>query len=177
MNKQTGKTVSSGILLFCVFVMLITLLLATGCTVKETEEESTIVKTVSVDDGDYEPAFPLGISKVDLMSDGTVIIHSYAAVAEKVGKIYTVFDDCRDIFCYNYGNGGYRVILAIKRDGTISAISGQTLIERRRLRLKHNLGSFTDVKTIEQYLDDSAFGILVKFKDGSEKFLDEYLNF
>lgn len=177
MKKTIKKIITSRILLFFMFVVITIPLLATGCTIKETEEEVSVIKTVSVDDGDYEPAFPLGISKVDLMSDGTVIIHNYAAVAEKLGETYVVFDDCRDVFCYNYGNGGYRVILAIRNDDTISAISGKSLIEHRNLRLENNIGNFTDVETIEQHLDVSAFGILVKFKNGSEKFLDEYLTF
>ncbi|NLY87629.1 MAG: hypothetical protein GX083_03670 [Clostridiales bacterium] len=177
MKEHNNKILSVPIHLFLLLIILTTGFLAYGCTVKQTDEEASVVKTVSVDEGDYEPALPLGITSVDLMSDGTVVINNYGALAEKLGTTHVAFDNSKDIFCCNYGNGGYRVILVIKSDNTISAISGQSLIEHRRYRVKNNLGDFKDVDTIEQFQDEYASGILVKLQDGSTEFLDDFLTF
>ncbi len=177
MKEQNRRSTSQTAIFFLLVVMLATSCFASSCTMKKIDDKATVEKTLLIDEGDYEPALPLAIKRAELMSDGTVVIYNRGALAEKLGETYVAFDDCKEIFCPTYGNAGYRVLLGIKNDGTISAVSGKSLIEKKRFRLKNNLGDFKDVKTIEQHKDDSGSGIIVRFKDGSKKFLDEYLTF
>ncbi len=116
---------------------------------------------------------PLGIDTVKLMSSGKVI---FVPNDRSIGMgDLTVANDVRDIYIFTFGNGGYRSILFVKNDNTVSAVNASSLIENKRIEVLDNLGGYTNVEYLESQADDYASSINVVLDNGEKHSLDEYL--
>lgn len=116
---------------------------------------------------------PLGIDTVKLMSSGKVI---FVPNDRSIGMgDLTVANDVRDIYIFTFGNGGYRSILFVKNDNTVSAVNASSLIENKRIEVLDNLGGYTNVEYLESQEDDYASSINVVLDNGEKYSLDEYL--
>ncbi len=147
----------------------------TGCTITgnnkpQNIKQDTIKEEIQDIDKDLKYDLPLGIDSVKLMKSGKLIIvpnnkalaENEQVVAENVNKVYL----------FTFGNGGYRTIIFIKNDKTVSSINASSLIENKKIVIDNNLGNLTDVESIKQ---DDDFLIYAVLSNKEEKMLDGYI--
>ena len=168
----------------------------TACGEKEEETEEAVmtqeveegpVVISSADDIDADELdIPLQISSITLFEDGSLLLVPNEDLRknemkdnedeeglypfEKSGKV-------KDFYVVYYGNAGYRTILALLEDGTISAINGRALVEDHIIAVMNNVTGRDDFVSVENVVDESGVGIIGKTEDGEDIVLDYSLNF
>ena len=143
-----------------------------------------VVKTIEGVDEDLGPHMPLQIDSIILYDDGSVAVIPLEdlkknEIKDDADAVYPFEEsgEVSDIYVMDYGNAGYRTIVALLKDGTISAVNGRALVEDHIFAVMDNVGNregFTDVKNVQE---EDAFGIIGISEDGSEVILDYSLNF
>ena len=202
---MTQKKRSLGLL--AILLMLTLTVMLAGCKAKTAEEpaaeevpeqeevaeeEEPAVEVVKViDEIDTEDMVepPLQIESITLFEDGSLRIvpledllknaESNNEVVE--GAIYP-FEDrgkVKDVFLVRFGNGGFRTIICLMDDGSLSALSGKELINDHITVVWDNLtGRDTYVSVEERPSEDGeAYGVVGITEDGEEIDLDFSLDF
>ena len=202
---MTQKKRSLGLLM--IFLMLTLTVMLAGCKAKTAEEpaaeevpeqeevaeeEEPAVEVVKViDEIDTEDMVepPLQIESITLFEDGSLRIvpledllknaESNNEVVE--GAIYPFEDSgkVKDVFLVRFGNGGFRTIICLMDDGSLSALSGKELINDHITVVWDNLtGRDTYVSVEERPSEDGeAYGVVGITEDGEEIDLDFSLDF
>lgn len=187
-------------LLISVIMMLTLVMGLTSCGSKTEEPEEQTAGTeataeegpaavTSITDIDTEGMsdLPLQIESVTLYEDGSVRLvplDDLKKTAEdndelKDGAMYPFADagKARAIYLVRFGNEGYRTVIALMEDGTLSAMSGAELIKDHIAVVMPNLtGRDTYVSVEQKELEDGA-GVVGITEDGEEIELDFSLNF
>lgn len=149
---------------------------ATNEAMTDTQANSGVVKKeISDVDENTEPYLELGIDEIKLMEDGTLMLEADGALEDAVGEDVTIANDVADVFVVPFGNGGFRSVIFIREDGSVSALSAEALINNHSIEVMDNLGGLTDVKTIEGMQDVDAFGVNAVLNSGDTVMLDPYL--
>lgn len=157
------------------------------------DSEPAVTDTVgvvdSLDEIDTEDMMdvPLQIESITLFEDGKLRIVPTDDLLKNAetnnevtdGAAYP-FDDSGKVekfYLVRYGNGGYRTIICLMDDGTLSALSAKELIEDHIFIVMDNVtgrDTYVDVKQMEY---DDAFGVVGVTEDGEEIELDFSLDF
>ena len=166
-----------------IIIPLLIVILLTGCNIANntpnkpkkpvTQKTDTVKKEIKDIDKDLKYNLPLGLDSVKLMKSGKVIVtinNNAIGTGEQ-----TVATDVKDIYMFTFGNGGYRSILFIKNDGTVSSISASGLIENKKIEILDKLGGYTNVVSIEQDNDQESMLINAVLKNGEKYMLDGYI--
>lgn len=154
----------------------------------KTETETvTVVKTIDGIDTEGMHDEPLQLESITLYDDGTVKVVPLDKVKEIAetndeltdGAAYPFKDigEVKDIYLVRFGNGGYRTLIALMDDGTLSALSAKDLIEEHILVVMPNLTGRDTYVSVEQREDEDAFGVVGITKDDEEIELDFALDF
>lgn len=163
-------------LLTIITLLLISSLLV-GCinnsTKKANNNVDTIKKEIKNIDENLKYELPLGIDSIKLMKSGKVILVTSNDTISK--EETTISLNVKDIYIFTFGNGGYRSVLLLKNDGTVSALNSSTLIENKQIEIIDNLGNLTNVTYIKQEKDMESRLIYAVLENGKEEMLDEYL--
>lgn len=151
----------------------------------ESEEDTVeVVKTIEGIDEDLGPREPLMIDSITLFDDGKIAI-----VPTDELKKNEIKDDAeavfpfeesgkaKDVWVVDYGNGGYRTIIALMKDGSISAVNGRALVEDHIFAVMDNVANRDTFTDIENRTDEDASSIIGITEDGEEVILDYSLNF
>ena len=162
----------------------------------QTEEETAaeeqadmpeILKTLTPDsEEEIGKNIPMQIDSITLYEDGSVAI-----VPTDDLKKNEIKDDAEAVYPFEesgavddvcvvvYGNGGYRTILALMHDGSISAVNGRALIEDHIFAVMDNVANRDNFVGIENIVDEDegAASIVGITEDGDEVILDYSLNF
>lgn len=158
---------------------------------EETAEEPVMEVVKSIDEIDTEDMndLPLQIESITLFEDGTLrivptedLLKNAETNKELVdGAIYPFEDSgkVKDVFLVRFGNGGYRTIICLMDDGSLSAMSAKELIEDHITVIWDNLtGRDTYVSVEERPSEDGdAFGVVGITEEGEEIDLDFSLDF
>lgn len=204
-KNAAGKIVFRRFL--AVFLVLALMLCVTGCkgsgedngssdtgSAAETEENAEknepeeepleVIKTIEGVDEDLGPRLPLMIDSITLYEDGSVAIIPTEDLKKNEIKDDSVavfpFKESgkvKDIYVVDYGNGGYRTILALMKDGSISAVNGRALVEDHIFAVMDNVANRDNFTSIENVKEEDAFSIIGITDDGEEVILDYSLNF
>lgn len=161
----------------------------------EEEQQTEAVETVNdnvvksfdeIDTEDMED-LPLQIESVTLFDDGSVRIvptDDLLKIAEtnnevKDGAIYPFADSgkVKDMYLVRFGNGGYRTIICLMDDGSLSALSAKELIEDRIAVVMDNVSGRDNYVSVKQEEYEDSFGVLGITEDDEEVELDFSLNF
>ena len=151
---------------------------------EEVEEGPEAVKTI--DELDTEGDIPMQIESITLYEDGTVLLVPTDDLRKNEMKdnedgegIYPFADSgkVKDIYVLYYGNAGFRTVLALLDDGTLSAVNGKALIEDHIIAVMNTVAGRDDFVSVENVVDESAYGIIGHTKDGDDIVLDYSLNF
>ena len=164
-------------------ILLIIIILFTGCTVninknqeiknKSNKNTDTIIKEINDVDKNLQYELPLGIDSVKLMSSGKAIL--ITSNSNIPNEEVTVSLNVKDIYILPFGNGGYRSIIFLKNDGTVSIVNASALIENKKIEVLDNIGGYTNVVSIEQEKDSSGSLINVVLESGEKYLLDGYI--
>ena len=100
---------------------------------------------------------------------------------DKTDAIYPFdeFGKVKDIYLVRFGNGGYRTVIALMEDGTLSALSAKELIEDHIAVVMPNVSGRDNYVSVEEIKDEDeeSFRVIGKTDDGEEIELDFSLNF
>ena len=158
---------------------------------QETPPEPVVeaVKVIDEIDTVDANALPLQIESIMLFEDGTLrivptddLLKNAETNNELVdGAIYPFEDSgkVKDVFLVRFGNGGYRTIICLMDDGSLSAMSAKELINDHITVIWDNLtGRDTYVSVEERPAEDEdSYGVVGITEDGEEIDLDFSLDF
>jgi predicted small lipoprotein YifL len=193
--------------LFSVLLILMLAMMLAACGAKASEEpaaeeevpeqeevvEEPVVEVVKaideVDNTEDVHVLPLQIESITLFEDGTLrivptddLLKNAETNNELVdGAIYPFEDSgkVKDVFIVRFGNGGYRTIICLMDDGSLSAMSANELINDHITVIWDNLtGRDTYVSVEERPSEDGdSYGVVGITEDGEEIDLDFSLDF
>jgi hypothetical protein len=189
--------------LISVLLMLVLAMSLTACgdkksgepaaadTSEETVEEPVVEASKVIDEIDTEDMhdLPLQIESIALFEDGTLrivpvddLLKNAETNNELVDGAIFPFEDSgkvKDVFLVRFGNGGYRTIICLMDDGSLSALSANELINDHITVVWDNLtGRDTYVSVKEQLSEDeSGYKVVGVTEDGEEIDLDFSLDF
>ena len=157
---------------------------------EETEEPAVeVVKVIDEIDTEDMPDIPLQIESITLFEDGSLRIVPVDDLLKNAetnnevvdGAIYPFEDSgkVKDVFLVRFGNGGYRTIICLMDDGSLSALSANELITDHITVVWDNLTGRDTYVSVEDRLseDEDAFGVYGITEDGEEISLDFSLDF
>ncbi len=160
----------------------------------ETEEEQP-AETETVEVVDYleeidtedTQDIPLQIESITLFEDGTLKIVPTGDLLKNAetnnevvdGGVYPFGDSgkVKSFYLVRYGNGGYRTLICLMDDGTLSALSANELIGDRIFIVMDNLTGRDNYVSVKEVSYDDAFGVVGVTEDGEEIDLDFSLDF
>lgn len=93
----------------------------------------------------------LGISKLKVDNKGNVILSlTDETLISKYGQEYKILSNVLTAGIYSVGNGGFRKIVFIREDGTLSAIDGLDVYENHRIDIIDNYGDVKNIVSVVQ---------------------------
>ena len=147
-------------------------------------ETRAVVKTIEGVDEDLGSRLPLMIDSITLYDDGTVAVIPLDELRKNEIKgdeeaVYPFEEsgEVSDIYVVDYGNGGYRTIIALMKDGTVSAVNGRALVEDHIFAVLDTVGGRDDFTSIETETEEDGTTITAITEDGESVVLDYSLNF
>jgi hypothetical protein len=156
---------------------------------EEAEPEVEAVKVIEEIDTEDMVEVPLQIESITLFEDGSLRIVPTEDLLKNAetnnevvdGAIYPFADSgkVKDVYLVRWGNGGYRTIICLMKDGSLSALSANELIKDHITVVWDNLtGRDTYVSVEERPSDeDDGYGVVGITEDGEEIDLDFSLDF
>jgi hypothetical protein len=154
---------------------------------EEAEPEVEAVKVIEEIDTEDMVEVPLQIESITLFEDGSLRIVPTEDLLKNAetnnevvdGAIYPFADSgkVKDIYVVHYGNGGFRTILALIDDGTISAVNGNALINDHIIAVMNNLAGRDNFVSVENVAEEDAISIVGHTEDGEDIVLDYSLDF
>ena len=158
---------------------------------EEVVEEPVIEVVKSIDEIDTEDMndLPLQIESITLFEDGTLRIvptDDLLKIAETNnelvdGAIYPFEESgkVKDVYLVRFGNGGFRTIICLMDDGSLSALSANELINDHITVVWDNLTGRDTYVSVEERLseDEDAYGVVGITEEGEEIDLDFSLDF
>ena len=97
------------------------------------------------------------------------------------GAIYPFADSgkVKDVYLVRWGNGGYRTIICLMKDGSLSALSANELIKDHITVVWDNLTGRDTYVSVEERAseEDDGYGVVGITEDGEEIDLDFSLDF
>lgn len=156
---------------------------------EETVEEPVVEVVKTIDEIDTEDMndIPLQIESITLFEDGTLMIIPTEDLLKNAetnnelidGAIYPFEDSgkVKDVYLVRFGNGGYRTIICLMDDGSLSAMSANELITDHITVVWDNLTGRDTYVSVEERKSEDAFGVVGITEDGEEIDLDFSLDF
>ena len=162
---------------------------APGETVEQEEPAVEVVKVIDEIDTEDMMDVPLQIESITLFEDGTVrivpledLLKNAESNDEVVDGAIFPFEDSgkvKDVYLVRFGNGGYRTIICLMDDGSLSALSANELIQDHITVVWDNLTGRDTYVSVEERLseDEDAYGVVGITEEGEEIDLDFSLDF
>lgn len=151
---------------------------------EQLEDLPEVVSTIEGIDEDLGPFEPLQIQSITLFEDGSVAVVPIEDLKKNEIKddseaIYPFEESgkVKEVYVVPYGNAGYRTIMALMEDGTISAVNGNALVEDHIIAVMDGVAGRDNFTAIEERSDESAHYLVGITDDGQEVDLDYSLNF
>ena len=119
---------------------------------------------------------PTGLDAILLTASGRLTLLTNGELKKNVGGEVTLAMDAVAADLFNYGNGGYRIVLFVRKDGTLSAVSASDMIDKHQITIIDNVGGLKYVAEIYETQEMDAFGIIARTQDGTETLIDPFLN-
>lgn len=157
----------------------------------ETEEPVTetanVVKTLEEIDTEDMLDLPLQIKSITLFDDGTLEIVPVDDLLKNAetnnevtdGAVYPFADSgkVKDFYLVRFGNGGFRTLICLMDDGTLSALSATELIDDHIFIVMDRLTGRDTYANVKEVQYEDAFGVVGVTEDDEEIDLDFSLNF
>ena len=157
----------------------------------ETEESgnetATVVKTLEEIDTEDMMDIALQIKSITLYDDGTLKIVPDGDLLKNAetnnevvdGAVYPFADSgvVKDFYLVRFGNGGFRTVICLMDDGTLSALSANELIDDHIFIVMDRLTGRDNYVNVKEVKYDDAFGVVGITEDDEEIDLDFSLDF
>ena len=157
----------------------------------ETEESTTqsaeVIKTLEEIDTEDMMDVPLQIKSITLYDDGTLKIVPVDYLLKNAetnnevvdGAVYPFTDSgkVKDFYLVRFGNGGFRTLICLMDDGTLSALSATELIDDHIFIVMDRLTGRDNYINVKEVKYDDAFGVVGITEDDEEIDLDFSLDF
>ena len=155
----------------------------------EEEPAVEVVKVIDEIDTEDMADVPLQIESITLFEDGSLRIVPLEDLLKNAesnnevvdGAIYPFEDSgkVKDVYLVRFGNGGYRTIICLMDDGSLSALSANELIKDHITVVWDNLTGRDTYVSVEERVseDEDAFGVVGITEEGEEIDLDFSLDF
>lgn len=165
--------------IFSILLVITVLLIVTGCgkedfevtnngvTTRVEEKIKKAIRNVDEKSGSY---VLLGIDEIKLAESGNLYIET-DDILEHLGDDILIAAGVKDVYLLPFGNAGYRAIIFIKNDKTVSAVNTTELVTNKNIEVLDNLGNYNNVKSVKS--ENNL--IHVTLEDGKTLPLDEYL--
>lgn len=148
------------------------------------DTEKVVTSITDIDTEDMND-LPLEIESVTLFEDGSVRIAPTGDLKkneikdDKTDAIFPFeeFGKVKEVYLVRFGNNGYRTIIALMEDGTLSALSARELIEDHIAVVMPNVSGRDNYVSVEEVKDEDSYKVIGKTEDGEEIELDFSLNF
>ncbi len=158
---------------------------------EEVAEEPVVevVKTIDEIDTEDMKDIPLQIESITLFEDGTLRIVPLEDLLKNAetnnevvdGAIYPFADSgkVKDVFLVRFGDEGYRTIICLMDDGSLSAMSAKELIDDHITVIWDNLTGRDTYVSVEDRLsdDEKSYSVVGITEDEEEIDLDFSLDF
>lgn len=153
---------------------------------EDTEEEDVeeIVKTLEPDsEENLGKDLPMQIESITLYKDGTIrIVPTEDLKKNELGDSeadslmpFAESGKVKDMYLLRIGNGGYRTVVALIDDGTLSVINTRALLEDRIIAVMDNLGGRDNFTDVVQEEGEDGFSIVGKTEQDEEVLLDSVI--
>ena len=195
-----------GLLSLLLILALAMMLAACGAKAGEGSDETSVQEEVTEQEEAEEPAaevvkaidevdnvetndLPLQIESITLFDDGTLrivptddLLKNAETNDELVDEAIYPFEESgkvKDVYLVRYGNGGYRTIICLMDDGSLSALSANELIKDHITVVWDNLTGRDTYVSVEERKseDEDSYGVVGITEDGEEIDLDFSLDF
>ena len=100
---------------------------------------------------------------------------TYGDLQANEGAEAVIAEDAAIFDILRYGNGGYRVVVFVRKDGTVSIVDPDILIQEHRIEIIDNLGDLTDIIGVYEQDEEDGTVIVAMDKNGDTVLLDPYL--
>ena len=151
---------------------------------KHAEELPEVVKTIEGVDENIGDREPLQIDTITLYADGSVAIVPLDdlrknEIKDDAEAVYPFEESGKveDVAVADYGNGGYRTIVALMKDGTISVVNGRALVEDHIFAVIDNVANRDNFVEIQNIEEEDGHYIVGVTEDGNEVILDYAMSF
>ena len=138
-----------------------------------TPDDPVVYQLTGIDSNEWY--VPTGIDTILLTASGRLTLLTNGELKQSVGPEVTLAKDAVAVDLFNYGNGGYRVVLFIRSDGSLSAVSANDMINNHKITILDNIGGLKYVAEVYETMDLDAFGIIARTQDGTETLIDPFL--
>ncbi|MCQ2563319.1 MAG: hypothetical protein MJ128_02355 [Mogibacterium sp.] len=156
-------------------------------TEESAAQKAEVIKTLEEIDTEDMMDLPLQIKSITLYDDGTLKIVPAEDLLKNAetnnevvdGAVYPFADSgkVKDFYLVRFGNGGYRTLICLMDDGTLSALSATKLIEDHIFIVMDRLTGRENYVNIKEVKYDDAFGVVGITEDDEEIELDFSLDF
>lgn len=137
--------------------------------------DDTIVRQIINVDGDLTMFEETGINEIYLTNGGKLSLMTYGDLQANEGAEAVIAEDAAIFDILNYGNGGYRIVVFVRKDGTVSVIDPDILIQEHRIEIIDHLGDLTDIIGVYEQDEEDGTVIVAMDKNGDTVLLDPYL--
>ncbi len=129
---------------------------------------------LAVDDGNslFEET---QVKNILIFADGTGGLELTGELAKTYGDKVRICDNALAGNVFAYGNGGWRVIVFLMEDGTLSVINPVRLYSNHELQVIEKFAGLTHIVAIDEVSDDFATTVVATDMDGNTYLLDDYL--
>lgn len=197
MKSKKGKKAILAVLMIMALLMAVTACGKAGEAAEEStapQEETAepevavkVVKDITDIDTEGMEDLPLQIDSIELLDDGSVRIVPTEDLLKNAetnnelvdGAMYPFADSgkVKDIFLVRFGNGGYRTLICLMDDGSLSALSAKELIEDHITVVWDNLTGRDTYVSVEEVENGDSFSVVGITEDDDEIELDFSLDF
>lgn len=197
MKIKKGKKAILAVLMIMALLMAVTACGKAGEAAEEStapQEETAepevavkVVKDITDIDTEGMEDLPLQIDSIELLDDGSVRIVPTEDLLKNAetnnelvdGAMYPFADSgkVKDIFLVRFGNGGYRTLICLMDDGSLSALSAKELIEDHITVVWDNLTGRDTYVSVEEVENGDSFSVVGITEDDDEIELDFSLDF
>ena len=137
-------------------------------------DDPVIFQLTDIDSNDWYTK--TGLDAILLTASGRLTLLTNGELKKNVGGEVTLAMDAVAADLFNYGNGGYRIVLFVRSDGTLSAVSATDMIDKHQITIIDNVGGLKYVAEVYETQTMDAFGIIARTQDGTETLIDPFLN-
>lgn len=117
---------------FILCLLAFLLIFSFSSCAKDDEAKVKPKEITGIDDDDFFPE--LNISSIKLDEEGKVTLITTGELKEKIGGEYVLnIKPAKDIYVLPYGNGGYRCVMTVNQDGTVTALNPTKLITDKEI--------------------------------------------